>query len=97
VDSLHGSTRWRLPQVDLKKAFSSIARPAILEALERQLPSMMPWVRQAFRPNPLLFGWGVIWSTRGGQQGDPLGTLLFAAGIQAALDALPPRGGVHRW
>jgi len=48
VDSLHGSTGWLLLQVDLKNASNSIAWPEILEALERQCPSMMPWVRQAF-------------------------------------------------
>jgi len=26
-----------------------------------------------------------------------LGPVLFAAGIQAALDALPRRGALHRW
>jgi len=50
VDALHGSTGWLLLQVDLKNAFNSIARPAILEAVERLGPSMMPWPRQAFRP-----------------------------------------------
>jgi len=97
VDALHGSTGWLLLQVDLKNAFNSIARPAILEALEHECPSMAPWVRQAFQPAPLLIGRGVIWSTRGVQQGDPLGPFLFAADIQAALGALPPRGTMHRW
>ena len=97
VDALHGSTGWLLLQVDLRNAFNSIARPAIMEAIERLCPSMMPWVRQTFQPAPLLVGREVIWSTRGVQQGDPLGPFLFAAGIQAALDALPPRGALHRW
>jgi len=48
VDTLHGRTGWLVLQVDLKNAFNSIARPAILGALERLCPSMMPWVRQAF-------------------------------------------------
>jgi len=98
VDALHGGTGWLLLQVDLRNAFSSVARPAILDALDRLSPSMMPWVRQAFQPAPLLVGREVIWSNRGGQEGDPLGPFLFAAGIQAALDALtqgegPCRGG----
>jgi len=58
---------------------------------------MLPWLRQAFQPVPLLVGRDVIWSTRGVQQGYPLGPLLFAAGIQAALDALPPGGALPRW
>jgi len=33
----------------------------------------------------------------GGAAGRPLGPFLFAAGIQAALDALPPGGALHRW
>jgi len=61
VDALHGSTWWLLLQVDLKSSFTSIARPAILETLERQCPPMMPWVWQAFQPAPVLVGREVIW------------------------------------
>jgi len=46
---------------------------------------------------PLLVGREVVWSTQGVQQGDPLGPFLFPAGIQAALDALPQGGALHRW
>jgi len=97
VDALHGSTGWLLLQVDLKNAFNSIARPAIMEAFERLCPSMIPWVRQAFQPASLLVGREVIWSTWGKQQGDPLGPFLLSGGIQAALDALPKGGAMHRW
>jgi len=60
VNALHGSTGWLLLQVDLKTASNPISRPAILEALERQCPSMMPNVRQAFQPAYLLAGLEVI-------------------------------------
>jgi len=42
ADALHGSKGWLLLQVDLRNAFNSISRPAILEAIERMCPSMMP-------------------------------------------------------
>jgi len=38
----------------------------------------------------------VIRSTRGVQHGDPLGPFLYAAGIQAALESLPPGRTMHR-
>jgi len=60
VDALHGSTGLILLQVDLKIALNSTVRRAILEALEPTCPSMMPWVRQAFQPAPLLVGQEVI-------------------------------------
>jgi len=97
VDALHGSTGWLLLQVDLKNAFNSIHRPAILGALEQRCPAMLPWVRQTSQPAPLLVGREVIGSTRGVQQGDPLGLFLFAAGIQAALGTIPPGGALQRW
>jgi len=92
ADTLHGKTGWLLLQVGLKNAFDSIHRPAILKALEQRCSSMLTWVRQAFPPAPLLVGREVIWSTRGEQQGDPLGPFPFSAGIQAALCTLPQGG-----
>jgi len=80
----------------LKNAFNSIARAAILGAIERQCPSMMPWVRKAFQPAPLRVGREVICSTRGVQQGDPLGPFMIVAGIQVASDALPQGEGLQR-
>jgi len=97
ADTLQGSTGWLMLQVDLKNASNSIHRPAFLSALEQRCPSMLPRVRQAFQPAPLLVGRDVIWSTRGVLQGDPLGPFLFAAGIQAALDALQSGVALHRW
>jgi len=39
----------------------------------------------------------VMCLSRGVQQDDPLGPFLFAAGIQAALDALTPGRTLNRW
>jgi len=57
--------------VDLKNAFNSLQRPAILEALEQRCPSILPWLRQAFQPAPMLVGREVIWSTRGYSKATP--------------------------
>jgi len=71
TDTLHGSTGWLLLQVDLKNAFKSLNRPAIMDAVEVWCPSMLPWVRQACQAAPLLLGREVIWSTLGMQQTNP--------------------------
>jgi len=72
VDALHGSTGLLLLQIDLKNAFNSIHRPSILGALEQRCPTMLPWVRQASQPAPLLVGREVIWSTREYSRATPL-------------------------
>jgi len=41
---------------------------------------------------PLLCGRQVVWSTRGVQQGDPLGPFLFATALRRALANLPAGG-----
>jgi len=97
ADTLHPSMGWLLLQVDLKNAFNSIHRSAVLSALERRCPALLPWVLQAFQPAPLLVGSHQIWSTQGVQHGDPLGPFLFAVGLQAAVEALPFGGALHRW
>jgi len=88
LHAVHGSTGWLSLQVDLKNVFNSIARPAILEALERKCPSLMPWVRQAFQPAPLLVGREGIRSTRGVQHGNPPSPLSVFRGH-------PSRPGRH--
>jgi len=83
VDALHGSTGWLLLQSDLKNAFNSIHRAAILGALEQRGPAMLPWVRQAPPPAPLLVGREVIWSTRSTRwstRNPPSGPLLLHPG-----------------
>jgi len=73
-------TGWLLMQVGLKNALNSIARLAILGALERLCPSMTSWVRQALQPAPLLVGREPIWSTGVLQQGVPPGLLSVCRG-----------------
>jgi len=71
VEGPHGSTGWLLLQVNLKNAFNSIQHPKFLDALSQRCLSMLPWVRQAFRPAPLLVYREVSWSTQGYKQVTP--------------------------
>jgi len=66
---------------------NSAAKTALLEALLTVVTTVGAG-RLHPRPAP--------WSTHRMQKGNTLGLLLFAAGIQADLDALPPGWALHR-
>jgi len=69
ADTLHRSKGWLLFPVDRKNALNSIHRFAVLSALERRCPALVPWVLQAFQAAPFLVGSHQIWFTQGVQQG----------------------------
>ncbi|CAI7805701.1 unnamed protein product [Closterium sp. NIES-54] len=80
-------------QTDLSNAFNSILRQAIVTALQDDaLQPLLPLV-QLIYGNPLLlyldasFNNAPLASERGVRQGDPLGPLLYRAGIHPALHA----------
>ena len=79
--------------MDLTNAFNSVHRAAVMGALEELSPALLPWTRFCLQPAPLFCGGKAIMSTRGVQEGDPLGPLFFAAALDPAIKGIP-RGAV---
>ena len=81
-------------QLDWRNAFNSVSRSAMLEAIGKRQPSMLPFAIWAYRQPSRLFvsgapeGTAPIMSEQGVRQGDPLGTLYFCLTTQDQLETL---------
>jgi hypothetical protein len=84
---------WVTLLIDLRNAFNSLSRNFIIRAVERRAPHLLPWVLACLQGRARLFCRSLeepLWSSEGVQQGDPLGPLLFALGLQDLISQLPP-------
>ena len=89
---------WAILQVDVKNAFNSLSRKAILNSVNVQAPELMAWARYMYARHSLLFLEGEpLASANGVQQGDPLGPLLFSMGWNSVIQALPPELSLNLW
>ena len=65
--------------VDVRNAFNTMSRTAILAAVNAKLPDLLGYALAAYaRPSLLCFGDRLLSSSTGTQQGDPLGPVLYA-------------------
>ena len=75
--------------LDLENASNSVDRSVFLASIRRIAPGLAPWVDFGYKsPSHLFLGGRLregLESSRGIQQGDPLGPLLFALAIHEAI------------
>ena len=77
------STGKVLLKIDFKNAFNTIQRDVILNLVKTKLPKIYNFAHQCYAQESFLrFGYEVLNSSEGVQQGDPLGPFLFSLGIQ---------------
>ena len=78
-----------LAKLDLKNAFNSLSRNAMLDAVAEYAPDIYHLCYSAYSsPSILSFGNHIVSSSEGPQQGDPLSPLLFSITIQPILENL---------
>ena len=82
-----------LLKLDFRNAFNTIDRSTVLREACGNFPTLARWVVWCYRqPGRLQFGGHVVDSCQGVQQGDPLGPLLFSAGLHPVARRLQQRG-----
>ena len=78
-----------LVKLDFSNAFNCLHRDVMLAAVAERLPRLYRFCHLAYHTTTsLIFGDFEIGSAEGGQQGDPMGPLLFCLALQPVLDLL---------
>ena len=73
-------------KIKMINAFNSIDRSAILSSVRRILPTLTPWADFCYRTDStLLLDEGSLSSSRGIQQGDPLGPAFSSIALQDSI------------
>lgn len=78
-----------LLKVDVKNAFNSVSRVALLTEIQKEIPNLYPYLWQCYSsPSNLMYNNHSIFSAVGCQQGDPLGPAIFSLAIHPIISAL---------
>ena len=91
IDTLPAEGEWVTVQLDMSNAFNTVSRAAMLRQCLKKSPMTYSWLAWCYeQPCPLYCqGQQVAISTGGVHQGDAMGPLGFALGLEEALDAVP--------
>jgi hypothetical protein len=82
----------RLLDVDIKSAYPTIRRDAVLAAVKEKMPGAARWIALAYgMKTKLFFHDRQLWSSTGGRQGDTLFALVYCVTLQPALEAFERR------
>ena len=83
-------------QIDFKNAFNSITRSSVLDAAQKFIPSLAPFVSFCYsQHSKLYFNATHIQSESGVQQGDPLGPLRFFLELWPIIKELDSKCGLE--
>ena len=88
-----GANDYAILQVDMRNAFNSISRDAVLRGCLKKVPSAYNWLRFCYGGTSPLYCQGRLFcaSDVGVHQGDACGPLGFALGLDEGLDQCEPR------
>ena len=90
---------WVALQVDVSNAFNCISRPAMLRQCAKKAPSLYNWLAWCYnQPCELLCDGRTVATSRiGVHQGDAMGPVGFALGLDQALDAISDAANPLEW
>jgi hypothetical protein len=98
---IHRGTDKVLLKVDIRNAFNTVSRAALLDRTRLLFPEVVPWIAATYLiPAHLRHGGFTVLSEDGVQQGDPLGPLLFALALHPLALRIArevPGLDVHKW
>jgi hypothetical protein len=95
VQKLDPQGNWAALQLDFRNAFNSLDRTVLLTEAQTRTPTLFNYLRYAYgRPAPMFSEGRILWSTRGTQQGCPLGPVGFSVGLQPIAEAIAQNAGL---
>ena len=88
IATAHPTGNWVMLQVDMKNAFNNISRVSMLQSGLAKVPATYNWLAWCYQNPCPLFSQGQLLaqSKAGVHQGDAMGPIGFALGLDSALD-----------